>query len=137
MKVYDIYAHIRTRLKDGTEKKEEEFEDGPYQCPKEAQDVLEETNKEKKSTKYVIKDNTTIHTSFQLKKRNATEQEQDQIMQEEWELEQIEKEEKEEAKIVKPTKRKSFADDDEKRTVLTIFPQEKENEACLEAKTQY
>ena len=58
-------------------------------------------------------------------------------MQEEWELEQIETEEKEEAKIVKPKKRKPFADDDEKRTVLTIFPQEKENEACLEAKTQY
>ena len=56
---------------------------------------------------------------------------------------QIEIEEKEEEKkenqatIIKPTKKKTVIENDEKRTRLTIFPQTKEDEACLEAQIPY
>ena len=139
MKIYDIYSLIRTRRQGEKEKKETEYYDGPYYCPETAKEELDELNKEKKSTRHIIKDQTTIHTSFQIHKREADDAEKDQYLQDEWEMEQIEIEEKEEEKatIIKPTKKKTVIEDDEKRTRLTIFPQTKEDEACLEAQIPY
>ena len=144
MKIYEIYSLIRTRCQGKKEKKEVEYYDGPYYCPETAKEELEELNKEKKSTRHIPKDRTTIHTSFQVHKREANAQEKDQYLQDEWEMEQTELEEKEEEKkkddkatIIKPTKKKTVIEDDEKRTRLTIFPQTKEDEACLEAQIPY
>ena len=143
MKVYEIYSYVRTRCQGKKETKEARFYDGPYFCPELARAEMEELNQEKKSTKYITKDRTTIHTSFQVLKRNADDQEKDQYLQEEWEQQQVEleeeKEDKEdkEATIIKPTKKKTAIINDEKRTRLTIFPQTKENETCLEAQIPY
>ena len=146
MKIYEIYSLIRTRCQGKKEKKETEYYDGPYYCPETAKEELEELNKEKKSTRHIPKDRTTIHTSFQVIKRDADDAEKDQYLQEEWEMEQIELEdnlnknldEKEDkATINKPTKKKTVIEDDEKRTRLTIFPQTKEDEPCLEAQIPY
>ena len=144
MKIYEIYSLIRTRCQGKKEKKEIEYYDGPYYCPETAKEELEELNKEKKSTRHIPKDRTTIHTSFQVHKREADTQEKDQYLQDEWEMEQVELEEKEEEKkkddkatIIKPNKKKTVIEDDEKRTRLTIFPQTKEDEACLEAQIPY
>jgi len=137
MKLYDIYAHTRIRTKGKDQKKTEEYHDGPYQCPEEAKDVMEDLNENNKITKTT--DTTQEHTSYQIKKRDASDEERDQVLEETWEIQQQEIEDRKEeaAEIVKPKKRKSFKDDDEKRTHLTIFPQEKENKSCLEAQTQY
>ena len=139
MKIYEIYSLIRTRCQGKKEKKETEYYDGPYYCPETAKEELEELNKEKKSTRHIPKDRTTIHTSFQVIKRDADDTEKDQYLQEEWELaqEEIELKEEEKATIIKPTKKKTVIEDDEKRTRLTIFPQTKEDEACLEAQIPY
>ena len=150
MKIYEIYSLIRTRCQGKKEKKETEYFDGPYYCPESAKEELEELNKEKKSTRHIPKDRTTIHTSFQVIKRDADDAEKDQYLQDEWEMEQteiedkdwreekeIEKEENNKATIIKPTKKKTVIEDDEKRTRLTIFPQTKEDEACLEAQIPY
>jgi hypothetical protein len=146
MKIYEIYSLIRTRCQGKKEKKETEYYDGPYYCPETAKEELEELNKEKKSTRHIPKDRTTIHTSFQVIKRDADDAEKDQYLQDEWEMEQIELEDKlnknldekeDKATIIKPTKKKTVIENDEKRTRLTIFPQTKENEACLEAQIPY
>jgi len=143
MIIYEIYSLIRTRRQGEKEEKTVEYWDGPFYCPEVAKEELEELNKEKKSTRHIPKDRTTIHTSFQVIKRDADDAEKDQYLQEEWEMEQIEIEEKEEEKkekqatIIKPTKKKTVIEDDEKRTRLTIFPQTKEDEACLEAQIPY
>ena len=143
MKIYEIYSLIRTRCQGKREEKETKYYDGPYYCPETAKEELEELNKEKKSTRHIPKDRTTIHTSFQVIKRDADDAEKDQYLQEEWEMEQTEIEEKEEEKkekqatIIKPTKKKTVIEEDEKRTRLTIFPQTKEDEACLEAQIPY
>ena len=139
MKIYEIYSLIRTRCQGKKEKKEVEYYDGPYYCPETAKEELEELNKEKKSTRHIPKDRTTIHTSFQVHKREANDLEKDQYLQDEWEMEQTEIEEKdqEKATIIKPTKKKTVIEDDEKRTRLTIFPQTKEDEPCLEAQIPY
>ena len=139
MKIYEIYSLIRTRRQGEKEKKETEYYDGPYYYPETAKEELDELNKEKKSTRHIPKDRTTIHTSFQVIKRDADDTEKDQYLQEEWELaqEEIELKEEEKATIIKPTKKKTVIEDDEKRTRLTIFPQTKEDEACLEAQIPY
>ena len=144
MKIYEIYSLIRTRCQGKKEKKEIELYDGPYYCPESAKEELDELNKEKKSTRHIPKDRTPIHTSFQVIKRDADDAEKDQYLQDEWEMEQTELEEKEEEKkkddkatIIKPTKKKTVIENDEKRTRLTIFPQTKEDEACLEAQIPY
>jgi len=144
MKIYEIYSLIRTRRQGEKEKKETEYYDGPYYYPETAKEELDELNKEKKSTRHIPKDRTTIHTSFQVIKRDADDAEKDQYLQDEWEMEQveieekeIEKEENDKATIIKPTKKKTVIEDDEKRTRLTIFPQTKEDEACLEAQIPY
>ena len=146
MKIYEIYSLIRTRCQGKKEKKETEYYDGPYYCPETAKEELEELNKEKKSTRHIPKDRTTIHTSFQVIKRDADDAEKDQYLQDEWEMEQIELEDKlnknldekeDKATIIKPTKKKTVIEDDEKGTRLTIFPQTKEDEACLEAQIPY
>ena len=139
MKIYEIYSLIRTRCQGKKEKKEIELYDGPYYCPESAKEEMEVLNQEKKSTRHIPKDRTTIHTSFQVIKRDADDAEKDQYLQEEWEQQQVELEEKEEEKatIIKPTKKKTTIIDDEKRTRLTIFPQTKEDEPCLEAQIPY
>ena len=139
MKIYEIYSLIRTRCQGQKEKKEIELYDGPFYCPETAKEEMEELNKDKKSTKHIVKDRTTIHTSFQVIKRDADDTEKDQYLQEEWELaqEEIELKEEEKATIIKPTKKKTVIEDDEKRTRLTIFPQTKEDEPCLEAQIPY
>tara|TARA_R110002051_G_scaffold131109_1_gene204965 strand:+ start:2520 stop:2951 length:432 start_codon:yes stop_codon:yes gene_type:complete len=143
MKIYEIYKLIRTRCQGKKEKKETEYYDGPYYCPETAKEELDELNKEKKSTRHIIKEKTEIHTSFQVYKREANNIEKDQYLQDEWEMAQTEIEEKEEeekedkATIIKPKKKKTVIEDDEKRTRLTIFPQTKEDEPCLEAQIPY
>ena len=135
MKVYDIYSLIRTRTQGEKEKKEFKWYDGPYSCNEDAKEEINELNKDKKSIKYITKDNTTIQTSFQLLKRNPTETEKSDILEREWEMQQDEIEDQ--ATIIKPTKKKTVIEDDEKRTRLTIFPQTKEDEPCLEAQIPY
>ena len=98
MKIYEIYSLIRTRCQGKKEKKEIELYDGPYYCPESAKEEMEVLNQVKKSTKHIVKDRTTIHTSFQVIKRDADDTEKDQYLQEEWELAQEEIEEKEEEK---------------------------------------
>ena len=146
MKIYEIYSLIRTRCQGKKEKKEIELYDGPYYCPESAKEEMEVLNQEKKSTRHIPKDRTTIHTSFQVHKREADAQEKDQHLQDEWEMEQIELEDnlnknldkkEDKATIIKPTKKKTVIENDEKRTRLTIFPQTKEDEACLEAQIPY
>ena len=139
MKVYDIYSLIRTRTQGEKEKKEFKWYDGPYSCNEDAKEEIDELNKDKKSIKYITKDNTTIQTSFQLLKRNPTETEKSDILEREWEMQQDEIENQ--ATIIKPEpkkqKKKAVIENDEARTRLTIFPQAKEGESCLEAQTQY
>ena len=139
MKVYDIYSLIRTRTQGEKEKKEFKWYDGPYSCNEDAKEEIDELNKDKKSIKYITKDNTTIQTSFQLLKRNPTETEKSDILQQEWEMQQDEIENQ--ATIIKPEpkkqKKKAVIEHDQARTRLTIFPQTKEGESCLEAQTQY
>ena len=145
MKIYEIYSLIRTRCQGKKEKKEIKLYDGPYYCPESAKEEMEVLNQEKKSTRHIPKDRTTIHTSFQVIKRDADDAEKDQYLQDEWELAQEEIEEKEieiekkenQATIIKPPKKKTVIENDEKRTRLTIFPQTKEDEACLEAQIPY
>ena len=165
MKVYDVMQVTRTTNADGTESKPVwSLYDGPFWTHIQAENECAIANEEKNAIKVDTKTKSRTRIFYQLKKRNATPEEETDMadyeaelraeyLQEEEEeaLEASKKEEgddeaerklaekdveEETATIVKP-KGKKKQTKKELRTFLTIKPQTKEGEKCPEIQTAY
>ena len=154
MKVYDVMQVTRTTNADGTESKPVwSLYDGPFWTHIQAENECAIANEEKNAIKVDTKTKSRTRIFYQLKKRNATPEEEtdmadyeaelraEYLQEEEEEALEASKKEKEEeeeetATIVKP-KGKKKQTKKELRTFLTIKPQTKEGEKCPEIQTAY
>ncbi len=154
MKVYDVMQVTRTTNADGTESKPVwSLYDGPFWTHIQAENECAIANEEKNAIKVDTTTKSRTRIFYQLKKRNATPEEETDIADYEAELKaeylqeeeeealeaskkEKEEEEEETATIVKP-KGKKKQTKKELRTFLTIKPQTKEGEKCPEIQTAY
>ena len=154
MKVYDVMQVTRTTNADGTESKPVwSLYDGPFWTHIQAENECAIANEEKNAIKVDTATKSRTRIFYQLKKRNATPEEETDIADYEAELKaeylqeeeeealeaskkEKEEEEEETATIVKP-KGKKKQTKKELRTFLTIKPQTKEGEKCPEIQTAY